>query len=102
MDVVAFDLASPMNMWRFTGKATVLYGDGFEPVAVWPTVDAWLRHGCAGQVLLDWAYAWTWFVGARLQVEDHAFAESLRQACRAPTFPATTVAVQPYKFPMGL
>lgn len=102
LDVVAFSLDRPSVMWRERRRAPRLFGDGFEPIAVWPNADDWLRHGCTGQVLLDRRFAWELYGGVRLQVEDPQFARQLDRWCKPPRFPETQIIVQPYRWPQGI
>jgi hypothetical protein len=102
LDVVAFSIDRPEVIWRASCRARRLFGDGFEPVAIWPSADSWLRHRCAGQVLLDRKAAWDLYGGVDLQVEDTQFARQLDRWCKPPRFPETRITVQPYRWPQGI
>jgi hypothetical protein len=102
LDVVAFSLDRPSVMWRERCRAPRLFGDGLEPVAVWPTADQWLLRRCAGQVLLDRRAAWDLYGGAKLQVEDPDFARQLDRWCKPPKFRDANITVQPYRWPAGV
>ena len=100
VDLVAADAKKPTRFSRLERRAWCL-GETFdawepaEPLPVWRTPLRWLREGCAGIVILDWAEAYWRLPDRTLIAEDEIHGRQIRASMQPPDWTGRVMVPRP-------